>query len=159
MSITQPISEQILDVLKTTIKTVTKANSYNYNVGDVRRADDDHCEVQFKNYPGVEIIGLGVDKTPAPNQHTNCDLRVTLVCYIKEPSDPEQKLWVLMADIEKAIVANRRMNDGNRNLAKKCNVRSHNIKYVSKSGGTAKGIGEMELLIQYRHLAGNPFSQ
>ena len=144
---TQPISEQIIDNIQTTLQAMTDA-TYNYNIGDVRRVEDRGVKQFYIKFPAVGILYNSQTKENTNDQKRRCEMSITLKVYTTARENVEQHLNILSADIEKALGVDYTRN----NLAIDSNVDGDQISYVNPKEGTGPtGIIDIDLTISYRH--------
>lgn len=150
---TQPISEQIIDNIQSTIQAMTDAD-YNDNMGDVRRAEARPIQQMFVKFPAVEIMVNAANKIDTQDQYRECNLDVTLTIFTKTRKDLQQHLWTVAADIEKALGVDYNRN----NLAIDTIIDSYQLQYVNPKEGDYTGAMDINLTVNYRHRQGDPFT-
>lgn len=101
------LREAILDNVVATLKTITRDNGYNNDIGKVERIPLNESVLQLKDYPAASVLWKRDDKDiqGMPQDYVQSDLTMTVRGIIRAEENIEQKLNEYIDDIEKVLTA------------------------------------------------------
>lgn len=150
----QPISEQILDNIVTTITNLSVVDASDTLTPVVRRESDPWEDLN--NYPSADVWLISEAKTSGENMgHRDCTMTVEIRAYADTVDDVDQYLSYLAADIEKALM----VDDTRGSLAITTEITSHEHIFADdQAPGSITGMVSIELEIWYRHRIADPYT-
>jgi len=155
--VSQPVQDQILDQLQTQLLTITTANSFNTDIGEVNKGT--RSPENIRKWPAINIlVGPETYFNPTANEAGRLMKTMTVVLdvYMKGKKTRQEKLSDLIADIELCLyddtVANERYN-----LSGKCLVMQpvQTLPFELESSDNMYGF-EHEFMIKYRQKRSDP---
>lgn len=149
----ETIREKIIEDIKTTLETITIANSYQNDIQSVQRwKQSGNSLIQV---PCIIVNAGPEEKEQRPGLMTSCKLSVMIDLWIRHdendvPGSTDKLLNSLLGDIEKALMADyqRSNNAVNTRILR-------NISFEAVEGQPYAGL-IIEVEVEYRHKTTDP---
>jgi len=150
----QPITEQIIDNLITTLRGITTDNGYEQTINQVSRFTT-VAQMKFTRYPAADVVIDRIDKTDEEDHGwQSCDMFVIIGAYTDDRTDPGQALSILAADIEKALA----VDETRGNTALDTAVTGIDYDYIDADLAGYTGVAVITAKITYEHERINPYT-
>lgn len=148
----QPINEQILDEIITTLESITTANGYAQTIHEVSRIRA-AALVEFTNWPsiGVMLIVENKDENETVG-FSDCHMSINLTAYTNDKTNPAQALLILAGDIQKALMIDHTRSALAIDTEVQVLEKGFNDPARSPSGWI-----QIDVEVYYRHDRSNPF--
>lgn len=145
-----PIIESILDDLGTALEAITVANGYNYSPTIHKRRPLDLARVG--KFPCVFFWREPEDAGEINSGYIDKEAPITIGVMTDDGDDPAQTIEQLMADVEKAVMADHTRGGYAINT-----VLEKTETEFPGEGRRPSGVGYLDFTIMYRHKRGDPY--
>jgi len=146
------IREKIMLNVKSTLEGITTLAGYQVQVQKVVK-DWALTNLNIDTYPTIIIIPDAEPKKQSPVEHYTCNLNLALECYVNAQSDISSQVNILLADVEKALMADHTRGG----FAIDTTLTGNNAFYSVVDTPRAGVI--ITIRIDYQHKYNSPYSQ